>query len=491
MKLIAAAGALTLAATLVAVAPATATQVGASTVLSAADPDPAPTIERRPVLPGQDIARIEPAVARVDSGEIDRSPRMRQVARVPLEGRFAESGAFGTDLTFRGKYAINGNYNGFSIYDISTPTRPRKVSDVVCPGAQNDVSVFGNLLIVSVDSRRSDDTCNSTAATTPLVYWEGIRVFDISRPAQPRLLTSVATDCGSHTNTLVPGRNGKDLFVYVSSYSPNVALANCQPPHDGISIVRVPLDDGAAAKVIAEPVLFPNGGQTGDDYSSDTSGCHDITAYPDKNLAAGACMGDGILMDITKPRQPRVISRVRDTDNFAFWHSATFNNAGTKVVFTDELGGGGAATCNDEVGAQRGANGIYDVVQRELVFRSYYKMPRTQSDTENCVAHNGSLVPVPGRDIMVQAWYQGGISVWDFTNSRRPRELEYFDRGAIDDERLVLGGSWSSYWYNGFVYSGDITRGFEVFSIDTPWADRAAQVRMSSFNAQTQPSYNG
>ncbi|WP_245154766.1 hypothetical protein [Nocardioides sp. 1609] len=481
MKLIVALGSFVLAAGL-AVAPASA------------DPDDPPALEKRPVLPGHDIARTDPAVPRVTSGQVDRSRAMRQVARVPLAAELAEDGAFGTDLAFKGDYAFAGNYNGFAVYDISRPRSPRRVAQVVCPGAQNDVSVYRNLLVLSVDAVLSDDTCNAEYAEPggdETTTWEGIRVFDISDPRSPELLTSVATSCGSHTHTLAPDRDGRNVYVYVSSYGPAPRLKGCKPPHDSISVVKVPTDDGAAARVVRTPVLFPGGGTRGDDYSSNTSGCHDITAYPRKNLAAGACMGDGILLDITNRARPRVIDRVKDRRNFAFWHSATFNNAGTKVVFTDELGGGGGPMCNNDVGPKRGANGIYDIVRRELKFRSYYKMPRVQSDTENCVAHNGSLIPVKGRDIMVQAWYQGGTSVFDFTDSRNPRELQHFDRGAISNRRLELGGSWSSYWYNGFVYSSDITRGLEVFQIRTPWARRAAKVRLSSFNAQSQPSYNG
>ena len=449
-------------------------------------------------LPGAALAGITPARPTVKEGEIDRSRNMTQVARVPLAGAFAEDGAFGTDLAFTGHYAIAGNYLGFAVYDILDPMKPRRVAQVKCPGSQNDVSVYKNLLIVSVDSLRSNDTCDNTPASMGLPVpvpgpgtWEGIRVFDISKPSEPELLTSVLTECGSHTHTLAPGRGGQTVYVYVSSYGPSPALPNCQPPHDTISVVKVPVADGSKARVVSTPNLFPDGGTTGDDYSSDTSGCHDITAYPAKDLAAGACMGDGILLDIEDRAHPRVIDRVRDTDNFAFWHSATFNNDGTKVVFTDELGGGGAAECNNEVGPKRGADGIYDIVKRSFEFRSYYKLPRVQSDTENCVAHNGSLLPVEGRDIMVQAWYQGGTSVWDFTNSEKPRELAHFDRGAISDSDLVLGGSWSSYWYNGYVYSSDITRGLQVFKLHTPWAKQASKVRLDVFNAQSQPSFNG
>lgn len=445
--------------------------------------------------PGADLAGTAVEEPNVRSGEIDRSKNMNIIARVPLADDFV--GQTGSDLAFQGKYAYVGNYQGFAVYDISRPTNPERVAQVTCPGSQNDISVYGDLLVLSVDSTRSNDTCQNTPvdATTTPVYWEGVRVFDISNPRSPQFVKSIKTACGSHTHTLAPSKNGKDVYVYVSSYGPAPATPNCQPPHDIISIVRVPVARPAASNLIATRNLFPDGGNPAGGYSRETSGCHDITAYPRKDIAAGACMGDGILLDISRRAAPRVIERVRDTTNFAFWHSATFNNAGTKVVFTDELGGGGAATCNSEVGPKRGANGIYDIVKRggkkQLVFRSYFKIPRINSSTENCVAHNGSLIPVKGRDIMVQAWYQGGQSVFDFTDSSNPKEIAYFDRGAISDTELKLGGSWSTYWYNGKVYSSDITRGLEVFRIKAPWADRAAKVRMDIFNAQSQPSYNG
>jgi hypothetical protein len=242
-------------------------------------------------------------------------------------------------------------------------------------------------------------------------------------------------------------------------------------------------------------VLFPDGGNPSGNPSRETSGCHDLTAYPTRKLMAGACMGDGILMDISDPEAPRVINRVRDTVNFAFWHSATFNQAGTKVVFTDELGGGTAAVCNEATGPTRGANAIYDIVgrgdNRSMVFRSYYKIPRYNADTENCVAHNGSIVPVIFGDIMVQAWYQGGISVFDFTDSRRPREIAFWERGPISETQLVGGGSWSAYWYNGFIYSNDIAKGLDVLEL-RDWRTLTAKFnRIPALNAQTQPVYWG
>jgi hypothetical protein len=443
------------------------------------------------------VAQAAPPAPATPPGvdEIASSPNLNQVAHLDKTGPFAAS--FNTDWAFAGRYAYGGNYNGFTVYDISVPTAPVVAAQVLCPGSQNDVSVKGHLLFLGTDSQRTTDSCDNAASTTavPGARWEGIKVFDISDPLTPRYLKSVKTDCGSHTQTLVPGRRGDNsVYLYVSSYNLAAAdLPNCALPHDKISIVRVPLGDPAAAAVVATPVLFPDGGFPGSPTGSPTTGCHDITAYPEKDLAAGACMGDGVLFDISVRTAPKVITTVRDTENFAFWHSATFNNAATKVVFTDELGGGGAATCNPEVGPNRGADAIYDIVgrgaKRKLVFRSYFKIPRTNTDTENCVAHNGSLIPVPGRDVMVQAWYQGGISVWDFTDSRRPKEIAYWERGPISADQFVLGGSWSAYWYNGFIYSNDITKGLDVLRLRDRRTDLARLFRTRAFNAQTQDNF--
>jgi len=429
--------------------------------------------------------------AELAPGETD-SENMTLLANIPKNAAFAAEGAFSSDLAFQGDYAYAGNYEGFTVYDISTPAAPKQVVQVVCPGSQNDVSVYQNLLVLSTDSSRSNDSCTNTSQpATEKNSWEGIKVFDISNPAKPRYVSSVETKCGSHTHTLAPSRGGKSLFVYVSSYSPSASFPDCQPPHDLISVVQIPVNRPAAAKLAAEPVLFPDGGNPSGNASRETSGCHDITAYPAKDIAAGACMGDGVLIDISDRSAPVVTETARDTENFAFWHSATFNNDGTKVVFTDELGGGGAPTCNAETGSTRGANGIYDIKNGNLEFASYYKIPREQSNTENCVAHNGSLIPIKGRDVMVQAWYQGGISVFDFTNSAQPRELGWFDRGPLSNERLILGGSWSAYYYNGHVFSNDIQKGFDVLTIDDPTLAPAQAHRYGEFNPQSQPSYNG
>ncbi|QGN49066.1 LVIVD repeat-containing protein [Micromonospora sp. WMMD558] len=433
----------------------------------------------------QQQATVEAAAAaQLAVDEIASSDNMRLIANLPKQAPFDTTAALGTDIAFQGPFAYVGNYEGFTIYNIANPAAPKIMSTVHCPGSQNDISIHGNLLFLSTDSSRSDDSCASTSqSATVKDSWEGIKVFDVSNPVKPQYIKAVETACGSHTHTLVPAKDKQFVYLYVSSYSPSASFPDCRPPHDSISIVKVPVKSPTDAAVVATPNLFPEGGYT------NTSGCHDITVFPEKDLAAGACMGDGILMDISDREAPKVVHSVRDTVNFAFWHSATFNNAGTKVVFTDELGGGSGATCNPAIGPKRGADAVYDIVDGKLVFRSYFKIPRENTVNENCVAHNGSLIPVPGRDIMVQAWYQGGISVWDFTDSANPTEIGYWERGPLSDTQRILGGSWSAYYYNGHIYSSDIQKGFDVIEIDQESIPGAKTHHYKRLNVQTQPSY--
>ncbi|MFB8045267.1 LVIVD repeat-containing protein [Streptomyces hydrogenans] len=469
-----------------------------ATGTAAATPDPGDAPVQTPVS----AERAAEARSAIRSGEIPgvdeivRTDNIAHLANVPKDALKS----LNTDLAFQGRYAFAGNYDGFRIFDISDPKSPKTVAQVLCPGSQNDISVSGDLLFLSTDSSRSDDSCASTTQPASVKEsWEGMKIFDISDIANPKYVASVETACGSHTHTILPQR--KDVYVYVSSYSPNAAFPDCRPPHDGISVIKVPRKAPEQARIVNFPVLFPGegpdgGGNPGGPTNpgvSKTTGCHDITVLPGKDLAAGACMGDGILFDVSDPEHPRVIDQVQDNVNFAFWHSATFNQRANKVVFTDELGGGGGATCNTVVGPNRGANGIYDIVgkgdKRKLVFRSYYKIPRPQADTENCVAHNGSLIPVKGKDLMVQAWYQGGVSVWDFTDSAHPKEIGYFDRGPVSDTALTTGGSWSAYYYNGHIYSNEIARGLDVLKISDRRTDPAKRIRMDELNVQTQPDY--
>jgi hypothetical protein len=445
------------------------------------------------MAPSPTTASASPAV-----DEISKSDNVRHLANIPKQPPFDTLDNLNSDIAFKGKFAFAGNYSGFAVYDISRPSRPQLVNQVVCPGSQNDISLVGNLLFLSTDSSRSNDSCDNVPQPgTVKESWEGIKIFDISDVRNPRYVKSVETNCGSHTHTVVPGKRGT-TFIYVSSYNPSATLPDCQPPHDKISIIKVDQKNPSTAAVVATPVLFPDGGNPGDgntfpEGTSATSGCHDLTAYPEKKIMAGACMGDGVLFDISNPLAPSVIDSVRDDQNFAFWHSATFNNKASKIVFTDELGGGGAATCNATIGQDKGADGVYDIVgkgdHRKLVFRSYFKISRAQTDTENCVAHNGSLIPVPGKDIMVQAWYQGGIQVWDFTDSANPKEIAFFERGPLSDTELEVGGAWSSYYYNGFVYSNDIQKGLDVLEIKDKRVAPAKSWRWDVLNVQSQESY--
>jgi hypothetical protein len=445
-------------------------------------------------LTQDEIDRMDDSGATLGVDEISMSPNVRHIANLPKAPPFNSESALNSDLAFTGHYVIDGNYGGFSVYDIRNPNRPQLVTTVDCAGSQNDVSVHGNLLITSVDSSRNKAECEGNVPQPPTQKesWEGLRIFDISDPAHPRFITAVETNCGSHTHTTIPDPRHHRALVYVSSYSPSASFPDCQPPHDKISIVEIPDRAPQDAKVIATPVLFPDGGFPGiPGQTAATSGCHDITAYPAKRLAAGACMGQGIIMDISDPVNPRVLSSITDP-NFAFWHSATFNNAGTTVVFTDELGGGGGPTCNPTVGPNRGADAIYDIRNpRAPRFASYYKISRVNENTENCVAHNGSLVPVLGRDVMVQAWYQGGVSVFDFTDPYHPQEIAWFERGPLSKEKLIVGGSWSAYWYNGRIYSSDIQKGFDVLSV-RDWRLFGAELHCARYlNVQTQTPFWG
>jgi len=444
------------------------------------------------VMVAMSLALAGPAAAQSDElavDEISHSKNIELVANIPRQGPVAND--FQSDMAFWGDYLFGGSYGGITIYDIKHPQKPKIITQISCPGSQGDVSVSpdGTLLFMSVDSSRSDDSCTSTSQSATIASsWEGIRIFDITDIANPVYVKSVETDCGSHTHTLVPDPDSEDvLYLYVSSYGPSSAFPDCQPPHDYISVVEVPVDDPTAAFVVSKPTLPPEG-------VTNFGGCHDITVFPEGNIAGGACRGDGILFDISDPVNPYVIDGVRD-QNFAFWHSATLVNDGTGVIFTDELGGGGAPTCNDAIGPDRGADAIYDIVgegdDRELVFRSYYKIPRNQQNTENCVAHNGMLLPVKGRDVFVQSWYQGGVSVFDFTDpTTRPVEIAFFERGPLSATSLVLGGSWSAYYYNGYIYSNDIIKGLDVLKITGLQGVSSTNFnKLPYLNAQTQYSY--
>lgn len=396
-----------------------------------------------------------------------------------------------TDMAFKDNILVAGNYHGFNIYSLQNPETPQLLSSVICPGGQGDVSIVGDLLIMSVEESRGRVDCGLQGAGSEptLERFRGIRIFDISNLQFPKQVGQVQTCRGSHTHSVVVSETpDRKIIVYnsgTSSVRDQEELDSCfeEIPGDNrtalfrIDIIEIPIDNPANSSIVKSPAVFADpetgvlaglwrGGDHGDETqeTSRTDQCHDITVFPSKKIAAGACSGNGILFDISDPFNPTRIDVVTDT-GFAYWHSATFNNDGTKVVFTDEWGGGGRARCRAWDPLDWGANAIYDIVDRELIFKSHYKMSAPQQETENCVAHNGSIIPIKGKDIMVQAWYQGGISVMDFTDSENPIEIAFFDRGPISDEKLITGGYWSAYYYEGNIYASEIVRGLDVFQL--------------------------
>jgi uncharacterized protein (DUF305 family) len=417
-----------------------------------------------------------------------------------------------TDMAFSGNLLAVGNYHGFNIYRIDAAGAPQLVSSTICPGGQGDLSIVGNLMIMSVEQRRGRVDCGRQGVSDDVSAerFRGLRIFDISNPALPVQVGQVQTCRGSHTHSVVsgPDKDGS-IIVYVSGTSvvrDEKELPGCVGEIAGdprtalfrIDVVEIPVSNPSRARIIDSPAVFADpatgnlaGLYRGDDHedpehsTARTDQCHDITVFPARKLAAGACSGNGIIFDISNPRKPKRIDAVFDP-GFAYWHSATFNNDGTKVLFTDEWGGGSRARCRVQDPRNWGADAVYDIVDGRLRFRSHYKLPAAQTEQENCVAHNGSIIPVPGRDIFVQAWYQGGISIIDFTDSTKPVEIAYFDRGPIDKDHNVLGGYWSAYWYNGRIYGTEIARGLDVLAL-TP----SAQLTQNEIAAAALADYGG
>ena len=449
-------------------------------------------------------------------------------------GTPSDSRLWNSDIGFTGHYAIQGNFSGYQVWDISDPRKPTLNSAYICPGSQSDVSVYHNLLFESSESLNGRTDCGTqgVADTVSKERARGIRIYEISDIAHPKLLKTVQTCRGSHTHTVVTDPNDNaNVYVYISGSAPvrsSSELAGCSalnPEEDPnselfrIEVIQVPVAHPEDAHVVSKPPILANlqpavrhGELTSDSVDAARRAaaagnaprpagppapargpqqCHDITVYPAIGLAGGACGGYGVLLDIRDPAHPKRIGAAADS-NFSFWHSATFNNDGTKMLFTDEWGGGTQPRCRSTDKPEWGADAIFTLAGTELTFKSYYKLPAAQTTTENCVAHNGSLVPVPGRDIMVQGWYQGGISVFDFTDASHPKEIAYFDRGPISADSLYVAGSWSAYWYNGHIYSSEIARGLDILEL-TPSPllsqneiDAAKLVHFDEMNIQDQ-----
>ncbi|HEX8674424.1 MAG TPA: hypothetical protein VF710_21170 [Longimicrobium sp.] len=459
----------------------------------------------------------------MNAGEAARN--MALVSHTPRPTGFIDPqnmndfGLINADLAFHGTTTFMGGFNGIQIYDMTDVRHPRLRGTIVCPGGQGDVSVHRNLLFMSVEETRGRVDCGTTGVEGPVSTdrFRGVRIYDISNVDSPRQVATVQTCRGSHTHTLVPDpRDSSNVYIYVSGTAPvrpGAELAGCsgarpeQDPNTSlfrIEVIRVPVAHPEQARIVSTPRIFADsagnvaglwrGGRHGEgtQETAETDMCHDITVYPEMGLAAGACSGNGIILDIRDPANPRRIADATDP-NFAYWHSANFSNDGRKVIFTDEWGGGVAPRCRASDRPTWGANAIFNITaQRRLRLASYYKLPVAQTETENCVAHNGSLIPVPGRDIMVQAWYQGGISVFDFTNPAKPVEIAFFDRGPMSSSEVVVGGYWSAYWHNGHIYGSEIGRGLDVFELRPSEhltqneIDAAKLVREETFNPQLQ-----
>jgi hypothetical protein len=508
-------------------------------------PPPPPAVMPPPVTPivSMTAPNPDPRVG-LKAGRWDAAQaawNMRMISTTPPSG--ASLGATHSDLAFTGKYAIQGNYNGFEIWDISNPAKPALANSYTCPASQNDVSVYKNLLFMSSEATNSRQDCQFGGVPAPASEdrVRGIRIFDIADMSHPKLVTSVQTCRGSHTHTVVtqPG-DPNNVYIYVSGSAavrPDTELKGCQ---DGgrddsnsarfrLEVIKVPLTKPGAAGIVSSPRIFNNlpvaprneerakidaeaaaaraaaaaarGGTPAAGRGNAPAGpptgpnqCHDITVYPELGLAGGACGGLGLLLDIHDAAHPFRIDMTADA-NMSFWHSATFNNDGTKVLFSDEWGGGSQPRCRATDKPEWGADALFTIENKNMVFHSYYKMPAPQTNEENCVAHNGSLIPIPGRDVMVQGFYQGGVTVFDWTDASHPKEIAFFDRGPVDATRLVGAGSWSAYWYNGVIVSSEIARGLDIFEllpnglITQNEIDAAKTVRFDSYNVQDQQKF--
>jgi len=467
---------------------------------------PAADLQAQDVLPTRDDPRVGLAAGPKNTAE-QAARHMRLVAyrEKPPEFDFARGLSFvNSDLAFRGNMVYQGNFSGFMIWDVSNPANPTLVNSTLCATDQGDPSIYGNLLFISSESNRARIDCGMEGVQDGADRMRGVRIFDVSDPRNPRLVKNVQTCRGSHTHTLVPDPNDPNLlYIYVGGSSSvrsadevpgcssGTVAENPNTAQFRVDIIRVPLDNPEASEVMGYGRIFeglqPAGRRGG------PSGCHDLTAYPAMNLVAGACGSYGILLDASDPANPVRLDGLSD-QNFSLWHTAVFNNEGTSVVFTDEWGGGTQPRCREGDPERLGGNTILRIGENgRMTQHAYFKMMAVQTETENCVSHNGGLIPVPGRDIMVQGWYQGGVNVFDFTDPDNPFEMAFFDRGPVDAENLVVGGSWGAYWYNGYIYSSELSRGLDVLELlpseylSENELEAAKLVIMEEYNPQSQP----
>lgn len=503
----------------------------------------APTVLAAQTYPNRQDPRSNLKPGRLDAGEAAKN--MRLVSNTPKPPAFDSTSGLtfaNSDLAFRDKYVYQGNFAGFSIWDVSDPAKPRLVSTVQCITSQGDPSIVGNLLFISAEGAGNRNDCAKGGVQDPRDHMAGVRIYDVSDPAQPRLVKNVQTCKGSHTHTFLPHPKDKNfLYIYVSGSQgarPATEVPGCKEGTDPadetnslfrLDVIKVDLRAPEKAEVVTGARIFtgldpapraagrPARGRPGaagaggpPPMPTGPRNCHDVTAYPAAKLLAGACGSYGLLVDVSNPEKPVRLDAKADT-NFSLWHTAVFSNDGKKVVFTDEWGGGTSPMCQANSMMEMGGNTILSIDRsKKYQQHAYFKIPSVQTAEENCVSHNGGLIPVPGRDIMVQGWYQGGVSVMEFTDPNNPKELAYFDRGPIDAPpqvdvpltaqqqaggrgRSTIGGSWGAYYWNGYVYSSEMDRGFDILELEPSdqlsknEIEAAKLVQFMEYNPQSQP----
>lgn len=455
-----------------------------------------------------------------------------------------------SDLAFGTHFVYQANFAGFTIWDITDPAKPVMASATRCITSQGDPTIYGHLLFLSAEGAGNRNDCGDGGVQDPKDHMAGVRIYDVSDPKAPKLIRNVQTCKGSHTHTLVPSpKDPRTIYLYVSGQQaarPDSELAGCKNGTDPadpsnslfqLDIIRVPLDRPEQAEVIPGARIFTGldaggeckqfcapveprrqaaagGTRPAPDPAMPTGprNCHDVTAYPAMNLLAASCSTYSIVVDISNPEKPFRLDALTDTNNFQGRHTAAFSNDGKKLIQTDEWGGGTGPMCQASSMIELGGNTVITLdAKKKQTQRAYFKLPSAQAAEENCVSHNGGIIPVPGRDLYVQGWYQGGVDIMDFTNPDSTFEIGYFDRGSINPPKLIdgpqpppgtpevrgggntIGGSWGAYYWNGLIFSSELDRGMDILEL-TPSAQLSANeiaaaklVRFTDYNPQSQP----